>query len=88
MAEPPSAQALAALAVVMSLVESLLKRGVVDQAAVDAILGDAITYAQALCSDCSAEVEREVQKFLKAIGKAAAEVAATETPPVPLVDPT
>jgi len=88
MAEAPSAQALTALAVVMSLVESLLKRGVVDQAAVDTMLGDAATFAQALCSDCSAEVEREVQEFLNAIGRTATGAAATETPPIPLVDPT
>src|SRR5262249_28235258 len=60
MAEAPSVQALTALAVVMSLVEALVKRGVIDQSALDATLKNAGTNAQALCADCSREVEREV----------------------------
>jgi hypothetical protein len=85
MIEGPSAQALAALAAVMSLVEALFKRGVIDQPAVDTMLREAGTYAQALCVDCSHEVEREVQQLLAAIGKA--EVSPAETAPIPLVDP-
>ena len=87
MAEAPSVQALTALAVVMSLVEALVKRGVIDQSALDATLKNAGTNAQALCADCSREVEREVQRLVDEIGKTAAQAAATETPPVPLIDP-
>ena len=85
MAEVPSTQALAALAVVMSLAEALLKRGVIDQSVVDAMLRDAGTCAQALCAEYSSEVEREVQHLVDGIGKTG--VSATETPPIPLVDP-
>ena len=86
MADAPSAQALTALAVVLSLVDALLKRGVIDQAAVDATLKDAGNYAQALCVDCSREMEHKVQRLLDEIGKSAAQVDATA--PIPLVDPT
>jgi hypothetical protein len=85
MADAPSAQALTALAVVMSLLESLLKRGAIDQTAMDIIVRSAGTYAQALCADCSTEVEREVQQLLAVFGKTA--TAGSETAPIPLVDP-
>src|SRR5215469_13499878 len=49
MAEAPSAHALTALAVVMSLMDALVKRGVIDHTAVDATLKDAGTFAQVLC---------------------------------------
>lgn len=87
MTENPSAQAVTALAVVMSLVEALLKRGVIDPAAVDDVLRDAGTYAQALCVDCSREAETEVKRLLEEVGTAAKQVAPTERQPIPIVDP-
>ena len=86
MAEATSAHALAALSVVMSLMQALAKRGLIDHTVVDATLADAGTYAQALCADYPREVEREVQRLLVEIGKVATQVAPPETP-VPLVDP-
>ena len=86
MAEAPSAHALTALAVVMSLMDALVKRGVIDHTAVDATLKDAGTYAQVLCADCSREVEQEVHRLLDEIAKVATQFAPPETP-VPLVDP-
>jgi hypothetical protein len=85
--EAPSPQALAALAVVASLMEALSRRGVIDSIAVDDTLRDAASYAQALCADCPAEVERGVQRLLMMIGEAKAQVADTEGSPVPVVDP-
>lgn len=88
--EAPSPQAMAALAVVASLIETLARRGVIDRAAVDDTLKDAASYAQALCADCAPETEREVQRLLKMIGQVGsqeARVAETEEAPIPLVDP-
>ena len=65
--DTPSPHGLAALAISASLVEALVKQGIIDQAAVEAILKDAHPYAQALCIDCSPEVERETQRLLKEI---------------------
>jgi hypothetical protein len=65
--DTPSPHGLAALAISASLVEALVKQGIIDQAAVEAILKDANPYAQALCIDCSPEVERETQRLLKEI---------------------
>ena len=42
-------------------------QGVIDQATVEATLKEANLYAQALCIDCSPEVERETQRLLKEI---------------------
>ena len=65
--DAPSPHGLAALAVSVSLVETLLKQGVIDQATVEATLKEANLYAQVLCTDCSPEVERETQRILKLI---------------------
>ena len=65
--EPPSPHGLAALAISTSLVQVLLKQGVIDAATVDAILKEAGLYAQALCIDCSPEVERETMRSVKQI---------------------
>lgn len=65
--DAPSPHGLAALAISVSLAETLLKQGVIDQATVEAILKDANLYAQALCIDCSPEVEHETQRLLKEI---------------------
>lgn len=59
-----SPHGLAALAISVSLVETLLKQGVIDQATVEATLKEANLYAQALGIDCSPEVERETQRIL------------------------
>lgn len=88
--EAPSPQSLAALSVVASLIETLARRGVIDRDAVDDTLRDAASYAQALCADCTPEVEREVQRLLKMIGEAgSAEARVADAPdvPAPLVDP-
>ncbi|SEP41826.1 hypothetical protein SAMN02990966_05975 [Rhodospirillales bacterium URHD0017] len=64
----PSPHGLAALAVSASLLEALLRRGAIDRATVEAILKEATTYAQALCIDCSPEVERETLRIVGLIG--------------------
>lgn len=78
---------MAALAIVASLMEALLKRGVIDRTAVDDTLRDAMSYAQALCTDCPPEVEGGVQRLLRMIGQAQARVADTEAAPIPIIDP-
>jgi hypothetical protein len=69
----------------MSLMEALSKRGVIDKTDIDATFRDAGSYAQALCVDCSHEVESAVQQLLAVIGKTAGQDAGT--PPIPLVGP-
>jgi hypothetical protein len=64
----PSPHGLAALAVSVSLLEVLLKQGVIDRATVEATLKEATTYAQALCIDCSPEVERETLRIVGLLG--------------------
>ena len=66
--DAPSAHGLAALAISVSLIETLLKRGAIDRATVEAVLKEAGTYAQALCIDCPPEVERETLRIVKLIG--------------------
>src|SRR4029450_8974962 len=56
--DAPSPHGLAALAISVSLVEALLKQGVIDAATVEAALKEANLYAQALCADCSPGGER------------------------------
>ena len=51
--DAPSPHGIAALAISVSLVEALLKQGIIDQATVEATLKEANLYAQALCIDCS-----------------------------------
>ena len=65
--DAPSPHGIAALAISVSLVEALLKQGIIDQATVEATLKEANLYAQALCIDCSPEVERETQRILKLV---------------------
>jgi hypothetical protein len=67
MADDPSPHGLAALAISVSLVDALRKQGLIDQATVEAILKEARMYAQALCIDCSPEVERETQRIVRLI---------------------
>jgi hypothetical protein len=87
MGETPSPHAVAALAVVMALFETLLKRGVLDQSAVGPVLRDAGSYAQALCADCPPEVEPSVRPLLTAIGDMAARLELPQPAPIPLLEP-
>jgi hypothetical protein len=63
--EPPSPHGLAALAISVSFVQALLKQGLIDRATLEATLKEAGVYAQALCLDCSPEVERETMRIVK-----------------------
>jgi hypothetical protein len=85
--EAPNAQALAGLAMSASLMEALLKRGVIQQTDVDPIIHDAASYVAALCTECEAEVEREALRLLDLIGKTERDVAPVEPGPIPVVDP-
>jgi hypothetical protein len=76
--DAPSPHGLAALAISVSLIETLLKQGVIDQATVEATLKEANLYAQALCIDCSPEVERETQRILKLVRMPGGPAAAAE----------
>ena len=66
---PSSAQAVVALGIAASLIESLFRRDLIDQEAFDAIIKDAASYVQALCTDCPPEVERQAHLMLKQLGK-------------------
>ena len=61
--------ALARLAATVSLMDALLKGGVIDEAFVAAATKEAITYAQALCTEWSPDVERETQRILQLISQ-------------------
>jgi hypothetical protein len=65
--DQPSPHGLTALAISVSLVQALLKQGLIDRATVEASLKEAGLYAQALCIDCSPEVERETLQIVKQI---------------------
>ena len=65
--DPPSPHGLAALAISVSFVQALLKQGLIDRATLEATLKEAGLYAQALCIDCSTEVERETMRIMKQI---------------------
>jgi hypothetical protein len=84
--EAPSPHGLAALAISVSFVEALLKQGVIDRATVEATLKEARTYAQALCIDCSPEVERETLRIVKLIGTPEEPVAVTESAAAEITD--
>ena len=86
--EPTAAQGLAGLAVCASLLEALLKRGVIEQADVDAIIEDASSYVAALSIELGQEVEGGARRLLTLIGRNQAKVAVTEGPHNPIVDPT
>ena len=51
----------------MSFVQALLRQGLIDGATLEATLKEAGLYAQALCIDCSPEVERETMRIVKEI---------------------
>jgi hypothetical protein len=83
----PAAEALAGLAMSASLMEALLKRGVIEQQDVDPIVSDAASYVAAFCTDCGAEVEREALRLLALVGKSGRDAAPPEPSPIPVVDP-
>jgi hypothetical protein len=85
--QTPTAQGLAGLAMSASLMETLLKRGVIEQKDVDPIVADATSYVAAFCTDCGPEVEREALRLLAMIGKTHRDVVPDEAPPIPVVDP-
>lgn len=85
--ESSPAQALAGLAMSASLMEALLKRGVLEQKDVDLIVADATSYVAAFCTDCAAEIEREAMRLLAQVGKAGRDVAPADPGPTPVVDP-
>ena len=85
--ETPAAQALASLALSSSLMEALLKRGVIQEADAETIIRDAASYVAAFCTDAAPEVEREAQRILKLVGSAERNVAAAPSIPLPVVDP-
>ena len=78
--DAPSPHGLAALAISVSLIETLRKQGVIDQATVEASLKEAKLYAQALCLDCSPEVERQTQRILTEMRMPDEPPAVTEEP--------
>jgi hypothetical protein len=82
-----SAAGLAGLALTASLMEALLKQGVIDRTAVDAIIRDSASYVDALCTDCGPEIERDARRLLTLIAKAEPTVATKDGSPIPLVDP-
>ncbi len=85
--ETPAAQALAGLAMSASLMEALLKRGVIEQADAEAIVRDAASYVTAFCTDSGPEVEREALRVLTLIGKSQRDVEVAQSAPIPVVDP-
>jgi hypothetical protein len=85
--ETSAAQAFAGLAMSASLMEALLKRGLIEQADVDAIMGDAASNVAAFCTDRGPEVEREALQVLELIGKSLRDVVVPEPAPAPVTDP-
>ena len=75
-----SPHGIAALAISASLVEALVKQGIIDQATIEVVLKEANLYAQALCIDCSPEVERQTQRLLKEMRIAGDPPAVAEEP--------
>jgi len=76
--DAPSPHGLAALAISVSFIEALLKQGVIDRTTVEATLKEASTYAQALCIDCTPEMERETLRIVRLVGMPDEPVAVTE----------
>jgi hypothetical protein len=84
--DAPAAQALAGLAMAASLMEALLKRGIIEQADADAIIREAASYVAAF-TNFGPDVEREALRVLKLIGKSQRDVAVAQAAPIPVVDP-
>jgi hypothetical protein len=70
--------ALAGLATTVSLMDALLKQGLIDEAFVAEATKEAIACAQALCTEWSPDVERETQRILQLISQPKTAVAASE----------
>ena len=85
--ETPAAQAVASLALSSSLMEALLRRGVIEQAEAETIMRDAASYVAALCTDTAPEVEREAQRILKLVGSTERNVEVAQPAPEPVADP-
>lgn len=85
--DTPAAQALASLALSSSLMEALLKRGVIEGADAATIIRDAASYVAAFCTDAAPEVEREALRILELIDSTERNVAVAQSTPLPVVDP-
>lgn len=86
--ETPAARALAGLAALTSLIEALLKRGLIEQADVEAIMRDASSIVAASCAtDCEPGLEREALQLLTSIVKSLRDVTVPEPAPITVVDP-
>ena len=77
----PSPQALAGLAVSAALLETLLRRGILDQTAVDIVLKDAGSYISAPSTDFAPEIERDARVLLAQLGKVEKAVETDEAQP-------
>ncbi|GEP60237.1 hypothetical protein [Reyranella soli] len=85
--ETPAAQAVAGLALSSSLMEALMKRGVIDKAGAETIIRDAASYVAAFCTDAAPEVEQEALRILKLVGSTEQNVAVAQSMPLPVADP-
>ena len=85
--QKPAAQAIAGLALSSSLMEALLKRGMIEQTDAETIIRDAASYVAAFCIDAPPEIEREALRILKLIGSTERNVAVAQSTPEPVVDP-
>jgi hypothetical protein len=80
--------AVASVAVTAALLDALIKQGVIDQAGAKAAIKDAGAYVQALCVDCSPELERSTQRLLQLFGTLPEQATdAAVSPPIPVVEP-
>jgi hypothetical protein len=77
----PSPQALAGLAVSAAILETLLRRGILDQTAADVVLKDAGSYISALSTDFGPEIERDARVLLAQLGKVEKAVETDEAQP-------
>ena len=77
----PSPHALAGLAVSAAILETLLRRGILDQTAVDVVLKDAGSYISALSTDFGPEIERDARGLLAQLGKVETAVETDEAQP-------
>jgi hypothetical protein len=85
--ETAAAQAFAGLAMSASLMEALLKRGLIEKADVAVIMRDAASNVAAFCTDRGPDVEREALQVLTLISKSLRDVVVPEPAPSPVADP-
>jgi hypothetical protein len=82
------AYAMAGVTLTAALFDTLVKQGVIDQALAEATIKDAGAYVQALCVDCSPELERSTLRILQVFGKLPEQAtSAAARPPIPVVEP-